>query len=338
MPNKNYNQSAARAAECFRLAVSLMTRQPTRPHPQSYTVWYEHVSGVNSALSVEIERLMAAASQLDEDQTQRLYQKYVLDRDAQNAMRLTDGVREMVDEVGESARQAGQQSASFEAALGRWQQAVEAGQGSDPERRAAIQSDTEVMRAAVGELQRRMERTRSEVDRLQTELARAHDEAMRDSLTGLANRRAFDLRLAECFDGTDRSGCLLVADIDHFKKVNDTYGHLFGDQVLRAVAEAIRSCLAPQQMAARTGGEEFAILMPGASLTQAQVLAEKIRVTVAGSRIRRRGDGEAIGNITISVGASPQRGGDTPDGWYERADQALYAAKKAGRNRVSVAA
>ena len=338
MSSTNYNQSAARAAECFRLAVSLMTRQPTRPHPQSYSVWYEHVSGVNPALSAEIERLMAAAAQLDEGQTLRLYQKYVLNRDAQNAIRLTDGVREMVVDVGESARQAGQQSAGFEAALGRWQQAVEAGQGADPARRAAIQSDTGVMREAVSELQRRIERTLGEVGRLQAELASVRDEAMRDSLTGLANRRAFDLRLAECSDTPERSGCLLVADIDHFKKVNDTYGHLFGDQVLRAVAEAIRSCLSPQQMAARTGGEEFAILLPGASLTQGQVLAEKIRVTVAGSRIRRRGDGEAIGNVTISLGASPLRDVDTPDAWYERADQALYAAKKAGRNRVSVAA
>jgi diguanylate cyclase len=338
MPRKTYLETAARAAECFRLAVPLMTRQPTRPHPVSYTIWYEHVSGRNAALSAELDRLLASGAQLDEEQTLRLYQQHVLDRDGQNAMRLADGFREMLEEVGDSARQAGQRSATFEEALGRWQQAVEAGEGADPERRAAIQADTQVMRSAVSQLQQHMEQTRSEVDKLQQELARAHEEAMRDSLTGLANRRAFDLRLAECFDASDRTGCLLVADIDHFKKVNDTYGHLFGDQVLRAVAEAIRSCLGSGQLAARTGGEEFAILMPGATLNQGQLLAEKIRVTVAGSRIRRRGDGESVGNVTISVGATMQRSGDTPDRWYDRADQALYTAKKSGRNRVTVAA
>jgi diguanylate cyclase len=337
MTTKAYLETAAHAAECFRLAVPLMTRQPTRPHPLSYALWYEHVSGRNQSLSAELDRLLASGTPLDEAITQRLYREHVLDKEGQSTIQLADGFRGMLDEVGASARLAGEQSATFEEALGRWQQAVEAGEGTDPARCAAIQADTQVMRASVLALQNSMEQTRGEVDRLKQELARVHEEALRDSLTGLANRRAFDRCLAESFDAP-APACLLVADIDHFKKVNDTYGHLFGDQVLRVVAEAIRSCLAPGHLAARTGGEEFAVLLPGASLSTSQLLAEKIRTTVAGSRIRRRGEGEAIGTITISLGLSPQRAGDSPDSWFERADQALYAAKHAGRNRVTVAA
>jgi diguanylate cyclase len=336
MTKRKYLETAARAAECFRLAVPLMTQQPTRPHPLSYTIWYEHVSGRNAGLSGEIDRLMATGVALDEEQTQRLYQQYVLDREAQATLRVADGVRGMLEEVEDSARQAGQQSGQFEMALSRWEQAVQQGQADDPERRAEMQAGTQVMRSAVGALQERMDQTRSEIDRLQRELVRAHEEALRDSLTGLANRRAFDLRMTECV-GAAAPACLLVGDIDHFKKVNDSFGHLFGDQVLRAVAEAIRSCTKAPQLAARTGGEEFAVLLPGATLTQGQALAEKIRTTVAASRIRRRGAGEAIGNVTISVGVSVRRGSDTAETWYERADQALYAAKNAGRNRVTVA-
>jgi diguanylate cyclase len=337
MTTKPYQESAAEAAECFRLAVPLMTRQPARPHPLSYALWYEHVSGRNQSLSAEIDRLLSSGTKLDEALTQRLYQQHVLDKEGQSTIRLAEGFRGMLDEVGVSARRAGEQSATFEDALAHWQQAVESGEGANPARFASIQADTQVMRASVQALQDRMKQASGEIDKLRQELARVHEEALRDSLTGLANRRAFDRRLAKLFEAPTPA-CLLVADIDHFKKVNDTYGHLFGDQVLRAVAEAIRSCLPPQHLAARTGGEEFAVLLPGTSVSASQQLAERIRTTVAGSRIRRRGEGEAIGNVTISMGLTPHRENDSPESWFDRADQALYASKQSGRNRVTVAA
>lgn len=338
MPRMNYEEPVARAAECLRLAVPQMTRQPTRPHPLSYAVWYEHVSGRNAALSAEVERLTADGATLDEATTARLYQRHVKDVDDQVAQRVADGFRGMIDDVGQSAVQAGQHSERFESALLRWREAVEAGEGADPARRAAIEADTRAMHSAVGALQARMQATRAEVDRLKRELDRAREEALRDSLTGLANRRAFDLRLAACLVSDDPAACLLLGDIDHFKRVNDTYGHLFGDQVLKAVAQGVSACLGPAQVAARVGGEEFAILLPGASLPQAQALAERVRATVAASRIRRRGGGDAVGQVTISLGVAVQRRGETGERWYERADQALYAAKNAGRNRVTVAA
>jgi len=338
MPRMNYEESAARAAECLRLALSQMTRQPARPHPMSYAVWYEHVSGRNAALSAEVERLTTGGAGLDEAATTRLYQVHVMDVDEQAAQRVADGFRVMLDDVGQSADQAGQHSERFETALTHWQQAVESGESADPARRAAIQADTQAMRSAAGALHARMRATRDEVNRLKRELDRARDEALRDSLTGLANRRAFDLRLAACLTGDGAPACLLLGDIDHFKRVNDTYGHLFGDQVLKAVAQGVAACLGPAHLAARVGGEEFAILLPGAGLPQAQALAERVRATVAASRIRRRGGGDAVGQVTISLGVAAQRQGEAADRWFDRADQALYAAKHAGRNRVTVSA
>ncbi|MBT9487432.1 MAG: diguanylate cyclase [Rubrivivax sp.] len=339
MARNRYHETPARAAECLRQALSLMTRQPTRPHPLSYAVWYEHVSGHNAALSAEIERITAGGGQLDEQETERLYRTHVLELDMQATQRVAAGFRSMLGEVVDSARHAGQHAEQFESALERWQQDLANGAGQDATRCEAMQADTRGMRDAVAVLQTRLQATRDEVDRLQRELDHARAEALRDSLTGLANRRAFDLQLAACLDKPlALHSSLLLIDIDHFKRVNDSHGHLFGDQVLKAVAQGIQSCVSLGQLVARVGGEEFAILLPQGGTTAAQLLAEKIRATVAASRIRRRDGGGTIGQVTVSVGLSALRSGDTPDTAFERADRALYAAKHAGRNRVTVAA
>lgn len=337
MSRIKYDETAVRAAECLRMALPLMTRQAARPHPLSYAVWYEHVAGRNAALSAEIESLMADGVMLDDAQTARLYHQHVMDVDTQVTARVAEGFRGILDNVGESARRAGVHSERFESALANWQQAVADGSAAQPALSEAMRIDTQAMRTAVGELQSRLQGSRGEVERLKRELDRAREEAMRDALTGLANRRAFDLRLAACLGDDGVQGCLLLTDIDHFKKVNDTYGHLFGDQVLRAVAQGVRACVSPEHMAARVGGEEFGILMPEAGLLHAQAMAEKIRSTVANSRIRRREGGDLIGQVTVSLGVAARRRSESADAWFERTDQALYAAKHAGRNRVSVA-
>jgi len=337
MARNRYHETPERAAECLRQALALMTRQPTRPHPLSYAVWYEHVSGHNAALSSEIQRITAAGGQLDEVETERLYLAHVREADMQAAQRVAQGFRSMLGAVGDSARDAGQHAEQFESALARWQQDVTSGSALDAGRCQAMQDDTRGMRDAVGALQARLLTTRDEVDRLKRELDRAREEALRDSLTGLANRRAFDQLLAACL-ASGAPACLLLIDIDHFKQVNDSHGHLFGDQVLKAVAQGVQSCLPSEQWAARVGGEEFAILLTDGSMTQAQLLAERIRATVAASRIRRRAGGGTLGQVTVSVGVAPLRPGDRPEASFERADRALYAAKHAGRNRVTVAA
>ena len=337
MARNRYHETPERAAECLRQALALMTRQPTRPHPLSYAVWYEHVSGHNAALSAEIERITAAGGQLDEVETERLYLAHVREADMQAAQRVALGFRSMLGEVDDSARDAGLHAELFETALARWQQEVTSGDALDAGRCQAMQDDTRGMRAAVGALQARLLATRDEVDRLKRELDQAREEALRDSLTGLANRRAFDQQLAVCL-ASGVPACLLLIDIDHFKRVNDSHGHLFGDQVLKTVAQGVQSCLPEGELAARVGGEEFAILLSEAALVSAQLLAEKIRSTVAASRIRRRSGGGTVGQVTVSVGLAMLRAGDRPETSFERADRALYAAKQAGRNRVTVSA
>lgn len=157
-----------------------------------------------------------------------------------------------------------------------------------------------------------------------------------DGLTGLLNRRAFDELLVRELDNAHadlRSVVVLMADIDFFKRVNDTWGHQAGDEVLRQVASALRRGLRPSDALARFGGEEFAIVLREGSLAQAGEVAERLRAGVA---VLSRLPGDV--RITISLGLAASVLGEKPEQLIERCDQALYRSKREGRNRVSIAA
>ncbi len=159
----------------------------------------------------------------------------------------------------------------------------------------------------------------------------------RDALTALANRRSFDAALGRELDRVARSGepaLLLALDIDHFKKVNDTHGHIAGDLVLKAVAGALLDCVRPMDLVARTGGEEFSIILPNCPSSFGETVAERVRRRVERMAIGI-GPSQQIG-VTVSVGGAfaPQWVRSTPALWIERADQQLYRAKAQGRNAV----
>jgi diguanylate cyclase (GGDEF)-like protein len=159
----------------------------------------------------------------------------------------------------------------------------------------------------------------------------------RDALTGLANRRAFDIALAREIDRVARSGepaLLLALDIDHFKQVNDTWGHVAGDQVLKAVASALQDSVRPMDLVARTGGEEFSIILPNCASAFGETVAERVRRRVEAMPVAVQ-PGQQI-HVTVSVGGAfaPQWVRSTPGLWVERADQQLYLSKAQGRNTV----
>ena len=166
------------------------------------------------------------------------------------------------------------------------------------------------------------------------------DLSSRDALTGLANRRSFELALAREVDRVARSGepaLLLVLDVDHFKRVNDSFGHAAGDQVLRAVATALLDSVRPMDLVARIGGEEFAIILPNCPEPFGAAVAERVR-----RRVEREPVATVAGvppiDVTISIGGAfaPQWVRSTPALWIERADQQLYRAKAQGRNLVQL--
>jgi two-component system cell cycle response regulator len=191
-----------------------------------------------------------------------------------------------------------------------------------------------VMRAAIAAVQRAqlLEETRADNARLEAL-------AQTDALTQLLNRRALVERVTAELDRAQRYGSmvgLLMVDLDHFKEVNDTYGHLFGDEVLRTVARVLAAEARSSDVAARYGGEEFVIVLPETGLQGSQILAERVREEIA--RLRFQAPDGTTFSMTASIGLAcyPAQGINDVDSLLARADEALYRAKAAGRNRVVV--
>jgi len=169
-------------------------------------------------------------------------------------------------------------------------------------------------------------------------VAALHDQATRDNMTGLANRRYFRAAMEREFAGVQRGRqlSLLVVDVDHFKKINDTWGHPAGDRALIAVAKALSGRLRATDLAGRIGGEEFAVLLPDTDLENAVKVAEMLRENIAAMRLEE--EGQTV-PITVSVGVAIASGDGADvnaDVLYARADAALYESKRTGRNKVTV--
>jgi diguanylate cyclase len=178
--------------------------------------------------------------------------------------------------------------------------------------------------------------TRKRLDSLERDLARQMAEANTDHLTRLPNRRAIDGRLARVFaraHDAGAPGCLIMIDIDHFKAINDTHGHDIGDSVIRMIAEVLRRSIGVDAVAARWGGEEFAVLFELSDRRSAMRQAETVRRALEAARWTRKRDGVPLGEITASFGVAERSAADTIASLTRRADAALYRAKGEGRNR-----
>lgn len=183
-----------------------------------------------------------------------------------------------------------------------------------------------------------LQKSTREIETLRTSLESVRVESLTDSLTGLANRRMFDetlrMRIEEA--RAQRGDlCLMLCDIDHFKRFNDTWGHHTGDQILRFLASALQAHARPDYLVARYGGEEFAMILPRSAMKLAQQTGEMLRAAIQAKRLRRRSTNEDLGQVTVSIGVARLQPGDTPQGLVERADACLYASKRNGRNQVT---
>jgi len=185
-------------------------------------------------------------------------------------------------------------------------------------------------------LQVRLEESRSEAEALRKELEQARLEATTDVLTGLSNRKAFFRALGQMRLSKDISEfSLVMVDIDHFKNVNDNYGHLLGDKVLRFVSSIMKNGVKGKDLVSRYAGEEFTILLPDTEHQGVMVVAENIRISIEAGKLVRSDTRKSIGTITGCLGVAQYRPNESDDKFIARADEALYHAKENGRNRAA---
>lgn len=341
-----YTESREQSAELLRKVLALMGQHDAAFNPVSFAVWYEFAAGMNVRLTQAIERALQSEPRLSNDTLLRVYQDCVAEADVAAIQGISAELQRMMAGMAKGALRTGDQAGTFGEQLRDLTAALKTNDASamtpllTPLLTQALVGTTQ-MRSSAQELEQQVIASQREIERLQADLARARDEAVLDPLTRVLNRKGFDVRLASLLaqpPRADRTHCLIMLDIDHFKYVNDTHGHVMGDRVIQALSEVLRSCVSDEAHAvARYGGEEFAILLPHCTLEYGVKLADAVRQRTRAMRIRDRRTQEVVLTVSISGGvAAMQPGDDAPD-LIARADGALYQSKQAGRDRVTCA-
>lgn len=336
MLDNRYRESPETSGGYLRIALQHIAKHNLPYDPITYAVWYEYASGRNETLRTDLDKLGSDAAPLTYDTMVTLFRKYLADGQVLLAEKKT---REFQAILSEMARHLGTSGGQLDAKGKSLNLAVK-----ELTRSTTLETVSQIARQIVVEtrsvmdssqaIQNRVTDTQSEIDLLRQELEGIKEAARTDVLTNLLNRRGFDEAMTEALKnrGTDPLSIILL-DIDHFKKVNDTHGHLIGDNVLKLLARLIQDHTKGKDVAARFGGEEFILLLPETPLKGAYVLAEQIRLSLRRMRWMTKHSGKSIGAITISTGVAEYRPDEPVETLIERADNALYHAKNTGRNR-----
>ncbi len=335
----NYTENNPKAGEYLRLTLAFLAKYKLSANPINYTVWYEYVSGKNLKLKQALDTAIAGEQPLSNKNIEAVYQKFVADGDRIVIARLLTKVNLMLKEITGHVLETEGDLAGHGQALGNL-----TGQLSGINDYEGIQTIIDQMldqtRALVqsgSTLQRRMKVSSEDLGQLQMELEKSQKEARTDSLTGLANRRGLEKRLEiERIRARQNNTpfSVILIDIDYFKKVNDTYGHLVGDSLLRGISRILREQIRRNDLAARYGGEEFLIVLPDTGISGARAAAEKIKTELSAREWKLKESGEPMGLITVSMGIALYAVDESDNEVIHRADTALYQAKSQGRNRI----
>jgi len=329
--NKEYN------AELLRKSIPMMVKNNISTHPINYAIWYEYVADSNTKLNQAIDTLIADKTPFDDTTSLNLYKSHICNASVDSFEKINSSLNNILSDTVSSLESSSDKVISAGINFAACSTQLEQSENSNEIKTvlSSIITETKQLTDISQTLKVQLDDAHHEMDQLRHELSKVKEMASTDALTGLLNRRAFDTEIINLINNhKNMSHCLLMLDLDHFKKVNDTFGHIVGDKVIRYTAKLLKKHSSDHHHPARYGGEEMTVIMPKTKLAEALQIAETIRKSLSTSQLKPKGSDNSIGTITVSIGVTTLKADDDISSFISRADNALYEAKETGRNRV----
>ena len=336
-----YTESVTQSADILRLVIPQISKHKLIANPINYAVWYEYYLASNLQLKQAIDKNIENGTAITNELLESFFETHITDQATTVLARVQDNVLKLINNLSETTETTDSSASNYQQSLKHYGDLLESSKANQelPNILTKLVTDTQSMQSSMQTMRNHMNESQQEIQDLRNKLNQVTAEALSDALTGLANRKGlskeFKKVLAQAQE-TPFSISLLMVDIDLFKKVNDTHGHLIGDKVIKFVADTLTMQLKGQDTASRFGGEEYVILLPNTPLRGAQAIAEAIRNKIEKATIRRANTQESIGQVTVSIGVANHQQNESLDSLIDRADAALYLSKQNGRNRVTV--
>lgn len=320
-------------------AIRSMSQLSVPATPSNYSVWFHYVLGTSPGLRKTIDILLGNKRKFDAAINHELYTTFI--NPEHGTVPVGDAPQQLNGIINNAKRflaNAISDNKTQIATLGEVSAHAEANGDPRPIIRT-LMFELEKANLRTSALEANFVETANRLEKVQFSLAEAEKRSNTDALTGLANRRSLDdffrTSLIRAMETGEPLSAFMI-DVDHFKKFNDTHGHLIGDQVLRLVAKVLQDNIREGDLAARYGGEELAAVLPGAGLAACKEVAERVRRRISDAKLTRRTTGQEIGSVTVSIGVAQFRLAESAESLIERCDRGLYRAKSAGRNQVVI--
>lgn len=330
-----------------RKALPFMAEQSIPITPQNYFVWYEYFHGLNQNLVRAVKEMISAGTRFDERINAQLYDRFFamgmseedqrkLEAEFEAVNKANIETKKLIEPIARDLKTMSETNATYGDKLSDFAGKMEA--RADIEQVStmvvSLLSDTKRIATQNKSISVQMDNYSSQINDLREMLTHARAEARMDDLTHIGNRRAFNESLAEEIKWVERNSAVssfAMVDIDHFKRINDQYGHPVGDKALQAIARLLKESVGMDGEVFRYGGEEFAVILSGARLEQAAAIMEKARKVIFDNEFIIR---DKVEEITISTGLSEIKTGVSGEDAQKTADNMLYMAKQSGRNTI----
>lgn len=330
-----------KAAENLRKAVPLMIKHQVPTTPPNYALWYTYVEESEPELNQELNEIISEYGLCLPSHNESLYQSYIADKADADMRDLKSNLEILVNEIFLSMKDTLADTSSFEKNIEKSFQNLEKIENDGltfDELLSLVRNfvnESKEIRHSTQYFNQQLSSASEEISNLKKQLEQVQKDALYDSLSGLLNRGAFDKDMTSyCESDTSYPLCLVLVDIDNFKKLNDQYGHVFGDMVIKAIARRLQTNCRDGIAAYRYGGEEFALLIPNKPLRIARQFAETVRRSIEKISVKDKRTGKQVDNISASFGVAEFTEGENPISLIDTADKQLYKAKRLGRNRV----